>query len=153
MKIPSSHKVWSLLESTPILALSTVNDKAEPHCAIVVYDYSQDIHFFFTTDKNSSKAKNIEATKHVSFAIVNNEHDMTLQGFGSARQVEGKEKITRMKQLLEKSHTIIDHWSPIAKDKAEDLVVYEITPSRLHLLDINTTSDMFEGLLFEHLKR
>jgi nitroimidazol reductase NimA-like FMN-containing flavoprotein (pyridoxamine 5'-phosphate oxidase superfamily) len=151
MKISKSHKVWSLLQSTSLLSLATVSKEGTPQCAVLVFDYDQDLHFFFATNKHSSKAKNIDATKLVSFAIVGKDLDMTLQGNGQAKKIEGKEMIEKAKILLSKADRLVDGWSPIAKHKGEDLVVYEVIPDSLRLLDISAKNDMFDGLAFEQL--
>jgi hypothetical protein len=59
--------------------------------------------------------------------------------------------IEKAKILLSKADRLVDGWSPIAKHKGEDLVVYEVIPDSLRLLDISAKNDMFDGLAFEQL--
>ena len=149
--IPNNHKTWSLLASTSIFSLATVDEKGNPHCSVLVYEHDKNLNFFFVTDKNSAKAKNILSHPQVAFAIVGSDLDMTLQGGGEAVEMTSEAKIKHMLRLMERADQAVDGWAPIARYKQDDLVLFQIKPSWLRLLDISAVKDNMHELAYEDL--
>lgn len=149
--IPENHKTWSLLAATSIFSLATVNEKGDPNCSVVVFDNDEQLNFYFVTDRNTSKAKNILNHPLVAFAIVGPDLDMTLQGGGLAVEITSDEKIKHTIRLMDRADEAVDGWAPIARYQQENLALFRIKPNWLRLLDISAVKDNMHELAYEDL--
>lgn len=76
-----------IIEKNQYLALSTTDEKRNPWTCVLAYTFDKSYNFYFVSLPSSKHSRNIEKSRHVSFAI----YDST-QGFGlgTGLQIQAK---------------------------------------------------------------
>lgn len=134
-EIPREQLV-SFLGSNFIAVLSTADDN-KPTASPVVYVVDEDLNFYFVTNIDTYKAKNILKNPNVSMCIWEFSN-MSVQLDGTATKVEDEAK---QEWVIEKFSDAAtkdpNFWAPIFRIKRGDYAVFKVKPTWLRALDLS----------------
>ncbi len=131
--------VVNFLKSNFVGVLSTANDN-KPTCSPVVYVIDDDLNFYFVTNTETYKARNIEKNPKVSIAVWQF-LEMSVQMDGIATKVTDDEtKEWVIEAFGDAATKDPNFWAPIFRIKRSDYVLFKIQPTWLQVLDLTHDS-------------
>ncbi|MCA9390257.1 pyridoxamine 5'-phosphate oxidase family protein [candidate division WWE3 bacterium] len=115
------------------IAVAHEND---PISSVVIFAVDDDFKMYFTSRKDSFKAKALQNNPKISYSVW--EHDqMLVQGAGTVTQITDSEVYDlSLDKIIDAVSHLKDFWPPILRIEGDDYVVYEIVPHWLRVLDL-----------------
>jgi len=133
MNVKDKSELIKFLNSNNLMTLATANPK--PWVATVYYAYDRGFNLYFVSSPNSKHSHDIEKNKNVAIAIYdshikNSESKTGIQLQGSAQQIKGWERTSKMLQIWHKSAPGMEDVVNIKnmKEKVISSRVYKIEP-------------------------
>ncbi len=134
-QIITKQDVITFLKSNFVAVLSTTNDD-KPTCSPVVYVVDEDLNFYFVTNTDTYKAKNIQKNPNVSMAVWQF-LQMSVQMDGIASEVTDESmKEWVIEAFGDAATKDPNFWAPIFRIQRSDYVVFKIKPTWLRTLDL-----------------
>ncbi len=131
----SKDEVKAFLKLKFVAELATANGD-KPTCSPVIYVIDDDLNFYFVTNIDTYKAKNILENPKVSMCVWEF-NKMSVQMDGIAEQVENEQKKEWViEQFGDAATRDPNFWAPIFRIKRSDYVVYKIEPYWMRALDL-----------------
>jgi nitroimidazol reductase NimA-like FMN-containing flavoprotein (pyridoxamine 5'-phosphate oxidase superfamily) len=131
----SKDEVRAFLKLKFVAELATTNGD-KPTCSPVIYIIDDDLNFYFVTNIDTYKAKNILENPKVSLCVWEF-NKMSVQMDGVAEQVENEQKKEWViEQFGDAATRDPNFWAPIFRIKRSDYVVYKVEPTWLRALDL-----------------
>lgn len=131
----TKDEVTSFLKSNFVAVLSTTNDD-KPTCSPVVYVIDDDLNFYFVTNTETYKAKNILKNPNVSMAVWQF-LQMSVQMDGTATKItDDSTKEWVIEAFGDAATKDPNFWAPIFRIERSDYVVFKIKPTWLRALDL-----------------
>ncbi len=123
----STTKAKELIKKIPYITIATISKDGHPWNAPVFAAYDENYNFYWGTDKNSQKSKNIVFNKNV-FLVIYDSNDHPGEGFGVYIKAVAEE-LTDPKEI-EMAHKLICYRHIVPYWKLEE--VQGDTPIRLY---------------------
>ena len=131
----SKEEVISFLKANFVGDMSTTNGD-KPTCSPIVYVVDDELSFYFVTNRDSYKAKNIISNPNVCLSVWRFS-EMSVQLDGTAEEVtEEAKKEWVVEAFGEAATQDPNFWAPIFRIKRGDYAVFKIKPTWLRVLDL-----------------
>jgi nitroimidazol reductase NimA-like FMN-containing flavoprotein (pyridoxamine 5'-phosphate oxidase superfamily) len=132
----TKEEVTSFLKTNFVANISTT-DGDKPTCSPIIYVIDDELNFYFVTNTDSFKAKNIVNNPKVSLSVWEF-LKMSVQLDGEASEVTEEPKKEWVVEAFGDAATKDPNfWAPIFSIKRSDYVVYKIKPTWLRVLDLS----------------
>ncbi len=132
--------VLRFLERQPFMTISTCgSEKNMPHTSVVLYVMEATPRFYIATHRSSRKAQDLLKNPHVSgvhWAV----NEMNVQWHGTAKEISGAEVDHWLELLAKKAMAMPDFWPPIFQMRGLDYIVFEITPTHMTAMKLDTAT-------------
>lgn len=132
----SKDEAKAFLKSNFVAEIATTNGD-KPTCSPVVYVIDDDLNFYFVTNTETYKAKNIHNNPKVSLSVWEFSK-MSVQIDGLATKITDKQqKEWVIEQFGDAATKDPNFWAPIFRIKRSDYVAFKIKPTWVRALDLS----------------
>lgn len=138
-QVISREDTVTFLKNNFVAVLATTNGE-KPTSSPVVYVIDDDLNFYFVTNIDSYKAKNILKNPNVSMSVWEFTK-MSVQMDGVATEVTDEQKKEWViEEFGDAATKDPNFWAPIFRIKRGDYVVFKVGPTWLRVLDLTHDS-------------